>query len=512
MHQLWSNHNLFNMRFKTLLFLILIFAAPLYGQQFQDTLHARVVKTLKELKTFVALHNDATKPNDIEKNLQWLTRRFNDLGLNTTLLQTPTVPSFFAATPQRDGVPTVLFYMHLDGQAVDPSKWQQNNPYEMVFKKPLGDGWEVSTISGFQENPNLPWRVFGRSVSDDKGPIVMFINALEWMQQEKKSLPFNIKVILDGEEEQGSPSLKNLVKQYKDLLEADVLIINDGPVHDSGLPTLAYGARGITDLTLTAYGPAKPQHSGHYGNYAPNPAFILARALNSLKDAEGRVLLKGYYDGISIDSTVQAQLKAVPFDTETMHQRLGFSVPDKVGNSYQEALQYPSLNIRGMQSAWVGKSARTIVPDKAVAELDLRLVPETDGEKLQNLVYEHLKTQGFYLTDKEPTDVERQQHANIIRFERGGVMPAFRTDINTPYTNWLANSFQAAGYDKLIKIRIMGGTVPISPFVNELNIPAILMPLVNPDNNQHSPNENLKVENVYFGLNVLYHLLQTSIN
>lgn len=500
------------MRIKSIIFYIIMFTYPAYGQQFQDTLQARVVKTLRELKTFVAIPNDAKRPDNILKNMEWLTRRFNDLGLNTTLLQTPTVPSFFAATPQRDGVPTILFYMHLDGQAVDPSKWNQNSPYEMVFKKPLGDGWEVANLADYSENPKLPWRVFGRSVSDDKGPIVMFINALEWLQQEKKIIPFNIKVILDGEEEQSSPSLKDLVMQYKDLLKADVLIINDGPVHDSGLPTLAYGARGITELTLTAYGPIKPQHSGHYGNYAPNPAFILARALNSLKDPEGRVLVKGYYDGIAIDSTVNEQLKAVPFDTESMHQRLGFSVPDKVGSSYQEALQYPSLNIRGMQSAWVGENARTIVPDKAVAEIDLRLVPETDGEKLQDLVYNHLLSQGFYLTENEPTSEERQKHANIIRFERGGVMPAFRTDMNTPYTQWLAKSFEAAGYDKLIKIRIMGGTVPISPFVNELNIPAILMPLVNPDNNQHSPNENLKVEQVYFGLKVMYSLLQTPLN
>lgn len=506
------NHKLLKFSVFVLLSVFVLTHEKVQAQQFQDTLQARVMKTLRELKTFISLPNDATKPEDIQKNLKWLTQRFNGLGFNTTLLESPTVPSFFAATPQRDGIPTVLFYMHVDGQAIDPAKWEQKNPYEMVFKKENQGKWETVAQTEYFQNPKGDWRVFGRSVSDDKGPIVMFVNALEWLRQEQKHLPYNIKVIIDGEEEQGSPSLQGLVKQYKDLLEADVLIINDGPVHDSGLPTLAFGARGITELTLTAYGPVKSQHSGHYGNYAPNPAFILSRALASLKDAEGRVVVSGYYDGIEIDSVVREQLKAVPFDTPSMHQRLGFAVADKVGSSYQESLQFPSLNIRGMQSAWVGASARTIVPDKAVAELDLRLVPETEGKRLQDLVFQHLQKEGFYLTEKEPTPEERQKYSNIIRFERGGVMPAFRTDMSTPYTQWLANSFVAAGYDQLIKIRIMGGTVPISPFVNELKVPAILMPLVNPDNNQHSPNENLNVENVFFGLNALYHLLQTPVN
>ncbi|MBU2525213.1 MAG: M20/M25/M40 family metallo-hydrolase [Bacteroidetes bacterium] len=481
------------------------------AQSNQDTLRARVLRTLYDLREFIAIPNDATKPDDIQANLRWLTGKFSALGFNTTVLQTETVPSFFATTPQKPDLPTVLFYMHLDGQAVDPSKWQQENPYKVVLKKPTENGFEEMPFERLNSEINKEWRVFGRSVSDDKGPIVMFINALEWIRQSNISIPYNIKVILDGEEEQSSPSLANLVKTYKDLLEADVLIINDGPMHESQQPTLVFGARGITTLTMTAYGPYKPLHSGHYGNYIPNPNFIMARALASLKDKNGKVLIPGFYDGITLDDQTKTLLQEFPVNPAKMLADLGVAKPETVGDTYQESLQFPSLNVRGMQSAWVGNDARTVVPDKTIAEIDIRLVPESDGQRLLDLFKKHLQDQGFYLTPNEPNAEERQKYSDIIRFETGGIMKAFRTPIDNPYTAWLTRVLKSHSEEKVIKIRISGGTVPIAPFVNELKIPAITLPMVNPDNNQHSPNENLKLENVYFGVQTFYQLLQTKI-
>ncbi|PKP42475.1 MAG: acetylornithine deacetylase, partial [Bacteroidetes bacterium HGW-Bacteroidetes-13] len=444
-------------------------------------------------------------------NLRWLTKRFSELGFNTILLESETVPSFFATLPIKPELPTVLFYMHFDGQAVDKPKWDQKNPYEMVLKSNTNGRWNTLAFDTLKTQFDEKWRVFGRSVSDDKGPIVMFLNAFEWIKKENIPLAFNIKVILDGEEEQSSPSLAKLVKTYKELLEADLLIINDGPVHDSQQPTLVFGARGITTVTLTAYGPNKPLHSGHYGNYIPNPNFIMARALTSLKDKNGKVIIPGFYDGITLDDETKSLLKEFPVNQAKMLADLGVAKPETVGDTYQESLQFPSLNVRGMQSAWVGDDARTVVPDKTIAEIDIRLVPESDGKRLLELFKKHLQSQGFYIPENEPTVEERQKYSDILRFEAGSIMPAFRTPIDNPYTTWLTQVLNQHSDEKVIKVRISGGTVPIAPFVNELKIPAITVPMVNPDNNQHSPNENLELKQVLYGLKTFYGLFTTPI-
>lgn len=492
--------------------LILMFCSTLvFSQIKEDVLQSKAVKTLYDLKDFIALPNDAAKPDDIGINLRWLTKRFSELGFNTILLESETVPSFFATLPMKPELPTVLFYMHFDGQAVDKSKWDQKNPYEMVLKSNTNGRWSTLAFDTLKTKFDEKWRVFGRSVSDDKGPIVMFLNAFEWIKKENIPLAFNIKVILDGEEEQSSPSLAKLVKTYKELLEADLLIINDGPVHDSQQPTLVFGARGITTVTLTAYGPNKPLHSGHYGNYIPNPNFIMARALTSLKDKNGKVLIPGFYDGITLDDETKSLLKEFPVNQSKMLADLGVAKPETVGDTYQESLQFPSLNVRGMQSAWVGDDARTVVPDKTIAEIDIRLVPESDGKRLLELFKKHLQSQGFYITENEPTVEERQKFPDIIRFEAGSIMPAFRTPIDNPYTTWLTQVLNQHSDEKVIKVRISGGTVPIAPFVNELKIPAITVPMVNPDNNQHSPNENLELKQVLYGLKTFYGLFTTPI-
>lgn len=491
--------------------LLMLCSTLVFSQIKEDILQAKAVKTLYDLKEFIALPNDAAKPDDIDINLRWLTKRFGELGFNTILLESETVPSFFATLPMKSDLPTVLFYMHFDGQAVDKSKWNQKNPYEMVLKSNTDGRWNTLNFDSLKTQFDEKWRVFGRSVSDDKGPIVLFLNAFEWIKKENIPLAFNIKVILDGEEEQGSPSLAKLVKTYKELLEADLLIINDGPVHDSHQPTLVFGARGITEVKLTAYGPNKPLHSGHYGNYIPNPNFIMARALASLKDKNGKVLIPGFYDGITLDEDTKSLLREFPVNQAKMLADLGVAKPETVGDTYQESLQFPSLNVRGMQSAWVGDDARTVVPDKTIAEIDIRLVPESDGKKLLELFKKHLQNQGFYLTENEPTAEERQKFPDIIRFETGGIMPAFRTPIDNIYTTWLTQVLNRNSDEKVIKVRISGGTVPIAPFVNELKIPAITVPMVNPDNNQHSPNENLELEQVLYGLKTFYSLFTTPI-
>ncbi len=480
--------------------------------QDQVQLKSQVRHAIDELRGFVAIPNDAIDEADMNRNLTWLTQEFNRRGFNSSILPTDGQSLFFAALPMEDKKPTILFYMHFDGQAVDASKWDQPSPYEVVLKAPSESSWKTLSFDELNDDIDYDWRLFGRSTSDDKGPIVMFLNAIDLLKKNKQQIPFNIKVILDGEEEKSSKPLPKAVRQYRELLEADFIMISDGPMHASGKPTVVYGCRGITTLSLTSYGPIKPQHSGHYGNYAPNPGFQLAQLLSSMKDSDGRVAIKGYYQGISLDENTLATLKSVPDDAEKINAQLAIRSPEKVGGFYQEALQYPSLNIRGLASGWVGSEARTIVPESATAEIDLRLVPETDGNKLKELVKNHIRQQGFYLTSETPTREQRMQYDKIIRVKEGSVTDAFRTDLDNPYGQFLVNTLAEVFEEEVVQIRIMGGTVPIAPFINELELPAFIVPMVNPDNNQHSPNENLKIGQIAYGIKAFYAILSKPIN
>jgi len=496
---------------KALVIIAVFYNLFVFSQDLDNRINNQLKSSIDELKDFISIPNDALNDDDILKNIAWLNQKFKDRGFQTKVLTTEGQPLFFAELPKKENAKTILFYMHFDGQAVDVSKWNQKDPYEVVLKTKKNDTWKIIDWSELDKKIKDDWRLFGRSTSDDKGPIIMLLKAIDLIKESDKNVPLNIKVILDSEEEKSSKPLPNAVKKYRDLLKADYLIINDGPLHVSNKPTLVFGCRGITTINLTTYGPIKPQHSGHYGNYAPNPGFILSKLLSTLKDDNGKVLIDGYYDGITIDKQTQAILKMVPDNKENILKNLAVKTPETVGNFYQESLQYPSLNIRGLSSGWTGKKARTIVPATATAAIDIRLVPESNGEKLKELIKQHIISQGFYITDSVPTMKERLMYDKILTFESGTVTNPFRTDMNIPFANWLEKTI-GDKENAIVKIRIMGGTVPIASFINELNIPAIIVPMVNPDNNQHSPNENLKIKNMKYGIATFYKILSTPLN
>src|SRR5690606_26906578 len=314
----------------------------------------------------------------------------------------------------------------------------------------------------------------------------------------------HLKVIIDTEEEAGSPNLVPAVTRYRDVLAADLMLIFDGPMHSSGRPTLAFGARGIITGTLTVYGPKSGVHSGNYGNWVPNPALALVRLLTSMKDDEGRVTIEGYYDDVvPLTDEERVLLTSVPDDSDELKRVFGFAAPERADRSLQEGLQIPTLNIRGLASAHVGAGARRLIADGAVAELDLRLVKETSGPKLMSLVADRVRRQGFYLVDAEPTDAERAAHPKIARLEVGPLMAAFRTSPLADDSRALATALERAFGEPPVQIRTLGGSVPIAPFVAALNVPAILVPIVNFDNNQHEENENLRVGDFFKGIEIL---------
>ncbi len=463
-------------------------------------------------KELLSIPNDAADdPKFIEQNVQWCESAFGNRGFSTQRIETPGAPLLLAERKAAGAIKTVLIYLQIDGQPVDPSRWDQEDPWKPVLKAEKHPGkWEEIPWE-LIENYEDDWRIFARAASDAKGPVAMFLAAMDALKEAGVNPNFNMKVIMDFEEELGSPNLPQAVTDNTELLAADMLIIFDGPMHRSNKPTLTFGARGISTIDLTTYGPIVPQHSGHFGNYVPNPAFRLSKLLASMKDDNGRVTIPGFYDGISIDENTHKILKAVPHDEEQLMDILQLGSVDKVGSYYQEAIQYPSLNIRGMQSGWIDEKVRTIIPAWARAEIDVRLVLESDPERLMGLIKKHVEDQGFFVTDREPTKEERMAHEKVASFTYKVSYQSFRTDFNSEVGQWLRRSLKKAHGEDPIMFRMSGGSIPISPFVVTLGIPAVTVPTVNRDNNQHSPNENLRLGNYRNGVKTMIAILSEEL-
>lgn len=500
-----------------LFFLFLSFTQLIDAQSDKASLdqiaHRHAQASFPAFAELLGLANDAHFSTDIEQNVQWSEQKFQERGFKTTRLKTATVPLLLAekrANSQK--AKTVLIYLQMDGQPTDSSFWYQDTPYTATLKEQRdGEGWVAIPYEKLQGDINPDWRIFARSTSDAKGPVMMFLTAMDAIKEIGETHNFNIKVILDFEEELGSPHLPQAVLDYKEELSADMLVIFDGPRHLSNQPTLTFGARGIATVTLTTHGPRFPQHSGHYGNYIPNPALQLVQLLASMKDQDGRVLIDGYYDGIKIDAATKKILVAVPDDEKYIRSKIGVSGADKVAPTYQESMQYPSLNIRGLRSAWVGSEVRTIIPASATAEIDVRLVLESDPERLLELIRQHVENQGFTVLDHAPDSRERLQNERIVEWKSKISYQAFRTDFDSEVGRWLDRAMNKAFDNPPVKVRTFGGSIPISPFVTTLGIDAVIVPTVNPDNNQHSPNENIRIGNYIEGVKSMIAILKEDL-
>ena len=500
------------MKNQILLLLFLSLSIPSIAQStIDDEIYWKYAKaSFPQLKELLAIPNDAHFPEDVERNVQWCEAQFSKRDFTTQRLETKAAPLLLAERKTTAAnAKTILIYLQVDGQPVDPDFWYQENPYGATLKKRGEEGgWEAidwNLLKG--DNIDPEWRIFARSTSDSKGAVNMFLTAMDIVNDRQEMPNFNMKVIMDFEEEMGSPNLPQAVKDYKETLVADMLIIFDGPRHIANKPTLTFGARGISDITLKVFGPIFPQHSGHYGNWAPNPAVRLSQLIASMKDENERVIIPGFYDGITISEEVKAVLDAVPDHEDYINNRLGVASGTGVAPTYQESLQYPSLNVRGFSSGWVGDEARTIVPATATAEIDIRLVLESDPNRLIHLVREHIINQGYYVIDHKPTSRERALHDRICQFTSSTSYLAFRTEFDSEVGRWLDRALVNAFGESPIKQRTSGGSIPISPFVNELGVPAVTVPTVNRDNNQHSPNENIRIGNYVDGIKTIHHIL-----
>ena len=488
------------------------------GSAADDVVTAVVRRNFAEYLELLAIPNIPDKPDEMRRNAAFLEKAFHKRGFSTRLLDNPAGrPLVFAQSDA--GAPsarTILFYIHFDGQPVIPEQWAQKSPFQPVVKKRDGDGrWrEVDRKELLAEPFDPELRVFARSASDDKAPIEMFLTAMDVLATEGRKPSVRIGVLLDSEEEISSPSLAGVIAAHRALFDADALVILDGPLHASGRPTVVFGNRGLTQATLTVYGPKSPAHSGHLGNYVPNPAMRLATLLASMKGDDGRVRIAGYYEGVNLTADDRAILARTGDDEPALLRKLGIAKPEQVGGNLQEALQYPSLNVRGMASGAVGAKAANIVPSEAVAELDLRTTPETDGRRLFELIRHHVEAQGYHLVDAAPTDADRARYDKLATLKLGPVQAAQRVPMDSRVGRWALAAATALGpvdaaAGEPVRIRMMGGTVPTDVLVDALRLPFVLVPTVNADNNQHSHDENLRIGNFVSGTRTIRALLTT---
>lgn len=484
-----------------------LLSTPIQGQEdwsaerIEQLARAQLPAAVQDLRDFVAVPNDGHFPEQIQANIDWVVPELRERGLDVQTVVVNEVPFVIAQQTYRPGAKTVLFYLQIDGQPVDPSRWDQADPFITTLKRAGADGqWESIEWDAMQDEIDPEWRLFGRSTSDSKGPALSLLHAFSILEQAGVQPAFNVKLILDFQEEMSSPQLPNLVRRHGELLAADQLVVMDGTRHVSNLPTLTFGARGIATATIRVFGPERPMHSGQYGNFVPNPVFRLAKILAGMKDDDGRVLIPGWYDGIALSESEKKRLNAVPENADSIAAEVGIARPERVGATYQEALQYPTLNVRGLQAAYVGDAARTIIPAEALAMIDIRLVPESDGARLLELLREYIRSHGFYLIESDPSRAERLAHDKIAAFTGKVSYSAYRTPFDSEIGDWLTRALRQTFEQDPVLMRTTGGSQPISPFIQALNLPAVAVRIPNPDNSIHAPNENLRLGNYLEGL------------
>lgn len=467
-----------------------------------------------EFNSFLSIPNLAADPEGLKKNAAFIMDMMKKRGIqNVQLLhadKTSTPPSIYGEVNVPGAKQTLFFYAHYDGQPVNPAQWHEGlDPFKpQLFSDAIDKGGSPMAFPG-DGKYNDNWRIYSRSSSDDKAGVAAILNAYEAITKTGGKPSSNIRFFFEGEEEAGSPHLHEILGKHKSLLQADLWIICDGPVHQSGKKQIVFGVRGDTHLDLTIYASKRPLHSGHYGNWAPNPAMMLAELLATMKDEKGKVTIKDFYDDvIPLTASEKKALAEVPTVDAQMKKELGIKDGEMHGVNLTEAINLPSLNINGMQSGNVGKQASNQIPTFATAVLDLRLVLGNDAKRQQQKLIAHIKSQGYYVTEQEPTDKERTEHAKIIRIIPGkDGYNAQRTSMDLPIVKKIVAAVQATTSDPLVLQPTMGGSLPLFLFEKHLQTKTITVPIANHDNNQHAENENIRIRNFFDGIETMAALM-----
>jgi acetylornithine deacetylase/succinyl-diaminopimelate desuccinylase-like protein len=472
---------------------------------------------LSEFTRLLAIPNVASDKPNIRRNAEFIRETMERRGLSPRLLEAKSrdvPPAVYGEWLVSGAARSIILYAHYDGQPVDPNAWTASPPFQPTWRSAAMErGGQIVTLPATGEI-NSEWRLYARSASDDKAGLLGILTALDALKAQSATPSFNLKFLFEGEEEAGSPHLAEIIDLHKELLQSDAWIICDGPVHQSGRKQVVFGARGDQNVDVTVYGAKRPLHSGHYGNWAPNPAMTLARLLASMKDDSGRVSIAGWYDGV--EPLGHAERRAIaesPAYDDQIRSELGLARTEGEGKGLLELINEPSLNINGISSGDVGALSRNVIPTTATAALDLRLVKGNDHARQVRHLMDHIRNQGFYVIDHDPSDAERKVHALIAKVVvRSGGYNAERTPMDLPISIAVIDAVQSTSKDPIVKLPTSGGSLPLSIITDRLMTVTITVPIVNYDNNQHAENENLRLQSLWDGIETLAAVMMININ
>jgi acetylornithine deacetylase/succinyl-diaminopimelate desuccinylase-like protein len=464
---------------------------------------------LRELFDLVAIPNVASDKAGIARNVEALTRMFEKRRFLPETIPTGGAPLVVAERRAPNARRTITFYFHYDGQPVDAREWTHGAPFAPILVTDLTPSARTLTLDQASGAIDPQWRVFGRSSSDDKSPIIAFLAAIDALDAGNIPLTSTIRVLMEGEEEAGSPNLEAAVRAHADRVRADALILVDGPRHASDRPTLNFGSRGLMGATITVYGASRDLHSGNYGNWAPNAAFDLARLLASMKQADGRVTVDGFYDDVVPLTPAERQaIDDIPNVEATLMQAYGFTRRENPAERLELRHNQPTINVNAIEAGGgVGGQGRTIIPASASAKIDVRLVKAIDPAKQFDRIVAHVRKQGYFVVEAEPDAAMRAAHPMLARVVRTGGYAAGRTSMETPLAASIAKALSDAAGGQLVRLPTIGGSTPFYLFADILGVPTFGLSIVNFDNNQHGANENLRIKNLWEGIDSMAALL-----
>src|SRR5580700_9648656 len=468
--------------------------------------HERVI--VDEFVTLLSIPDIAADRANIQRNAETIARMMEKRGIDAKLVSVPgSNPVVFGEIKTPGAARTIVFYAHYDGQPLDPKEWK-NPPFSPTLrdKQIEKDGREIPLPpAGTPFDPE--WRLYARGAGDDKAPIIAMLAAVDAIRAAGLKTKSNIKFAFEGEEEAGSANLEKILAANKELFAGDMWLMCDGPVYQTRRQQIVFGGRGDTGLDITLYGPRYELHSGHYGNWALNPAMMLAQLLASMKNAQGRVTIDHFYDGITpLTALEKRAIGEAPEIDSMLKEQFWLGSTEGGGAKLNELVTQPALNVRGMASSRTGNQASNVIPATATASIDIRLVAGMDARETTRRVVEHIRKQGYFVVDKEPDADMRRSHEKVALVTVRGGDNAVRTPMDLPLAQEIIRVVESVR-GPIVKLPNMGGSLPLTSIVRPLGTRVIVVPIANHDDNQHSFNENLRVQNLWDGIELMAGLL-----
>ena len=483
----------------------IVLAAPRSAQSLRDQgrtwRESREPEIIREFADLLAIPNVANDSANIWRNARQIRGMLERRGVSARILENGKwPPAVYGELKAPGATRTIVLYAHYDGQPVDAREWRGGAPWSAQLREQRGAEWvDIAMPTSGRLNPEA--RIFARGAGDDKAPIIAILNALDALKATGQRPTINLKFFFEGEEEAGSAHVEEILKRNATLLQADGWLFCDGPAHQSRQMQVAFGARGAMGLELTVYGPARALHSGHYGNWAPNPGILLAELVTSLRDAEGRILVKNFYDDVVPPSPAElTAVRALPAVDAALREELLLGGTEANNALLAERIMLPGLNVRGMRVGQVEGLAANAISTEAKASFDFRLVPKQTPAHIRELVEAHLVATGWYVTHAAPTTAERLAHRKVVRLTWASGDEATRVSLDQPMAQALTGALDEMLGKPVLRVPTFGGSLPTSTFERVLGVPLVIFPIANHDDNQHAKDENLRLQNLWDGI------------